>query len=219
MKWMSLINPLILTVALLGSASVAHANSITYTETGIASGMIGASSFTNALAQVTLSGDTANVVTLTDGSVSINVNVSTLTRVTIAGIGTATVTVPTAIYSFPTPVLIDPGLPVLPYVVFGTLDNPPAVDSFTGMGGLGSNSLLGYDLRTAIGPITGSPGGVGHPVGLFVPTTLGNLSFTSDITPTMVGTFSATVPEPNSLVLLSFGIAGIAFRLRFRAQS
>jgi hypothetical protein len=35
----------------------------------------------------------------------------------------------------------------------------------------------------------------------------------------MVGTFSATVPEPDSLVLLSFGIAGIAFRLRFRAQS
>jgi len=215
MKW---INTLILTVALLGSASVAHATSITYTQTGITSGMIGGASFTNALATVTVTGDTANVVTQTIEGYLFNVNVSTLTRVTIAGVGTATVTVPTAIYSFPTPILIDSGLPVLPYVVMGTLDSPPAVDSFTGLGGLGSNSLLGYDLRTAIGPITGSPGGVFYPVGLIVPTNLGNLSFTSNLTPTMVGTFSATVPEPNSLVLLSLGIAGLAFQLRFRAR-
>jgi hypothetical protein len=39
---------------------------------------------------------------------------------------------------------------------------------------IGSNALLGYDLRTFFGPLTAIPGSVGYPERLFVHTTLGN---------------------------------------------
>jgi hypothetical protein len=92
------------------------------------------------------------------------------------------------------------------------LDHPPALDSFTGIGYVGSNALLGYDLRTSIGPITALPGGIGYPPSLFVYTTLGNLSFTENLSPTAEGTFAATaaVPEPTSLLLTAIGLLGVA---------
>jgi hypothetical protein len=147
-------------------------------------------------------------------------DLSSLTTVTIAGIGTATITDPNAVYSFPAPIGIADGFPVLPYVIFGTLDHSPALDSFTGFGAQGSNALLGYDLTTSIGPITGSPGGVDYPTRTFLHTTLGNLSFTANITPTGAGTFTAIVtPEPMSLLLLGSGITMLAGMSRFRARS
>jgi hypothetical protein len=206
----------------LGFGSPARATPITYEVSGIASGTIGASTFTSVLVAVTLTGDTSNVVAETFGGlcpVDCLVNAGTAT-VSIPGIGTATITDPTAIYSFSIPVIIDPGFPELPYVIIGTLDVPPATDSFTGIGFVGSSAFLDYDLRTSIGPITASPGGVGYPVGLFVQTTLGNLAFTSNFEPTTQGTFSAaTVPEPSSLLL--FGAGFVAFagaRLRQTAR-
>lgn len=217
------------TVLLLGLAFswAASAGPITYTITARATGTIGGSAFTNALVQVTASGDTANVVSLLSGGYEYFVNVPSTTTVTIAGIGTATVTGgsepgvspnPVGVFSFPTPISLAPAFPVQPYVVIGTLDNPPALSSFTAFGLAGSNALLGYDLRTSIGPIAGIPGGVDYAQGLFIHTTLGNLSFTEVIAPTSEGTFAATeeAPEPSSLLLTSIGLCGAVAAGRVR---
>jgi hypothetical protein len=125
MRVRSVIQYALFVTALFGFAASTNASPIVYMESGLASGTIGGSTFTNALVQVTASGDTANVVTLTDGTYTLYANLSSLTRVTIAGIGTATITDATAVYSFPTPISIATGFPVLPYAVIGTLDSPP----------------------------------------------------------------------------------------------
>ena len=109
MRPRSLIQYALLVVTLFGFAASVEASPIVYMESGFASGTIGGSAFTNALVQVTASGDTANVVTLTFGTITVYANLSSLTRVTIAGIGTATITDPIAVYSFPAAIDIDPG--------------------------------------------------------------------------------------------------------------
>jgi hypothetical protein len=209
-------------LAVLGSIAVAQATPITYVETGVASGTIGASTFTNAAVQLTAIGDTSNVVTFTGEGIVVNANPATMSLV-IQGIGTAAITQPTAIYSFPEPVQIDKNFPVLPYVIFGTLDAPPALDGFTGLGGNGDSAFLGYGLQTSLGPIT-ALGGVGRTPSQTVSTSLGTLTFTSDVTPHSEGTFTATVssvssvPEPVSLVLVGSGLAALVGRLRLRAR-
>jgi hypothetical protein len=110
----------------------------------------------------------------------------------------------------------------------GSVDNPPALDSFTGIGVAGDTALLGYDLSSSIGPIAASPGGIGFPplCGTIghdpcLSTTPGTLSFTSNLSPTGQGTFSATVqpvPEPASLLLLGSGIAALFGRSRLRRR-
>jgi hypothetical protein len=210
-------------MVLLSFASPSTATPITYQQTGIASGMIGATPFTNAFLTVTLTADTSTVsnVMLFPGPDWL-VNVGTTTTVNIQGIGTATITQPTAIYSSVVPFADATmfGLPVLPYVLIGTLDHPPATNSQTSLGGLGSTDLLGYELQTSIGPITGSPGGVFYDPCCFVTTTLGNLSFLSNLVGTDQGTFTATtVPEPSTLLLLGAGAVVLAgSRLRQRSR-
>ena len=222
MRLASLVRSLTLALTLVGFAAIAQATPITYVETGFASGTIGGTTFTNALVQLTLSGDTGAVLPIFGG---IAVATTGTTTVNIAGFGTATITDPTEIVSTQIPISIDTGFPVLPYVVFGTVDSPPSLESITGLGVTGNNALLGYNLTTSIGPITGF-GGVGYPTTLIVHTTAGDLHFTSDFDafgPTSQSTFSATlgqtaVPEPTSLLLFGTGIAAVASRSRFRAK-
>jgi hypothetical protein len=198
-------------VALFSSVALVQATPIFYMETGIASGMIGGSPFTNALVQVTMTGDTANVVQITgECSTFCFADPISLATVTIEGVGTATVTDPTEAFVIGTPVSISTGYPVLPYIVLGTVDHPPALDSFTGIAFQGDNALLNYDLQSSIGPITGSPGGFGSPC-CVVHTNLGDLSFSPTGSPTSSGTFAATViPEPSSLFLMGAGITVLA---------
>jgi hypothetical protein len=208
---MSFTSRMVLT-SVLCIASSAMAAPITYTFSGTASGTLGGTTFTDALVQETAIGETANVVsllTLAQGNpISIFVEPLSTVTITIAGIGSTTVTDPSAIWSIPTPVVIASGFPDLPYVILGTLDNPPALNSITGYGALGSNALLGYNLATSFGPLSASPGGVGYPAGLVVDTSSGSLSFTGNVGPTVQGTFAATTtPEPGSFLILSGGLA------------
>ena len=228
MKLMPSVRTAALIVILFAFGAVAHAAPITYVQTGIASGSIGGTSFTDVLVQVTVIGDTTNVISdpfeefacpfcFANGSLG--------TTVDIFGIGIATVTDPTGIWVFGQPVDLDddPTTPEMPGVVIGTVDDPPALTSFTGLGGVLNEAFLDYDLRTSIGPITAMPGGVFYPPDLFVNTTLGVLRFRSNITPDMEGTFTATVapvpvPEPATLLLLGSGVAVLARRRRIGAR-
>jgi hypothetical protein len=94
------------------------------------------------------------------------------------------------------------------------------------MAATGSNLLTGYDLKTAIGPIVGI-GGVGfidnclnRPDDPCLSTSMGLLSFTSNIDLDGEGTFTATVqqvPAPAPLLLLSGGLAA-AFARQMRRK-
>ena len=206
-------------------AQHSNATPITYQFSGTNSGTIGGSSFTNALVVFTGSADTANVQTFSfDGNTLYAVALNSLT-VNIAGIGTATLTDPTGVFGTPQPI-IDPDLPPLPLVLLGRIDNPPDLDSFTGIGAAASSALAGYDLKTSIGPIVGI-GGVGFisdcgTVGQdpCLATSRGALSFASNIGlggRGSGGTFTATVvqvPEPSTLLLMSAGLVAVVRRFR-----
>jgi hypothetical protein len=202
--------------------SMIHAGPITYEISGVASGKIGATTFTSASVELTGIGDTANVTSLFSGVIFAN-PFSTFT-VTIGGVGTATVTDLSEIWAFPAP----SGLSTVPVVVIGRVDHPPALDSITGIGLVGSNALTGYEDNTGIGPITdagaiGFPGCGGSGQDPCIHTTLGLLSFTSNLglPPTTQATFVATlapVPEPTSSLLLGSGAVALIGWSRFRMR-
>src|SRR5262245_3888179 len=193
MKRHSLTFALGLAILLFGVAGLAQADPITYTQTGIATGTItGANgvvrSFTNASILMTMIGDTDNILgnpQFEDDGFVVPANLyfanpSFATTLDIAGLGLVTITQPTAVYAFPIPVDIDDDANVdPPVVIFGTVDDPPALFSFTGLGGTFNESLAGYHLG-AIGPIT-SVGGIGRSFSQGVNTSLGVLRFTTDI--------------------------------------
>jgi hypothetical protein len=103
-----------------------------------------------------------------------------------------------------------------------TSDNIVGLESFIALGGTATDGLLGYDLKTSIGPITGS-GGVGYAEGEFVNTTLGELRFTHNLELAKESTFTATVtptsvPEPMSGLLFLSGTAVLAGGSRLRRR-
>ena len=209
MKSKTLILALAISAIVLSAAS-ANATGITYEISGVASGTIGATTFTNASVELTGIGDTASVTSLFSGLIF--GNPFSMLTVTIGGVGTATVTDPSEIWAIPTP----SGLSTVPVVVIGRVDKPPALDSITGIGFVGSSALTGYEGATGIGPITDA-GGIGFPAcggptqDPCLDTTLGLLSFTSNLTfpPTTEATFVATlqpVPEPPSISLMLIGL-------------
>jgi hypothetical protein len=208
-------------------AAQANAAPIKYEFRGVNSGSIGGTSFTDALVVYTGTADTANIVS---GEPFPGLFVYALAldglTVNIAGIGTATVTDPTMVFGIPVALddTQDPDneLPPFPLVILGRIDNPPALDSFTGMAATGSNALGGYQLDAAIGPIVGV-GGVGFINQCGQPghdacigTSMGALSFVSNILDERGGTFTAIrpAPEPGTLALMGAGVAAFVRRSR-----
>jgi PEP-CTERM motif len=195
-------------IVLLGFASPTPAVPIAYQVSALASGMLGGSSFTNALVTLRLTADTSNVVAASPGVA----NVGTAT-VSVAGLGTGTITDAIAAFSTVAAIVPDVGFPLLTYVAISILDHPPSVATNLDLGIVGSSGLLGYDLRSFVGPVTGIGGLLPDPG--IVHTTLGNFVVTSDISLTSQATFSASaVPEPSSVLLMLAGVAGLTARLR-----
>jgi hypothetical protein len=214
-------------VALFAFAPSAHATPITYEMSSVASGKIGATTFTNAEVDLIARGNTANItpVAIPVGMTTIDgfANPFTSFKVTIQGVGTATISDPSAIWYFP----VVGGPITAPSIFFGRIDVPPALDSLTAIGFVESPALAGYSLDSEIGPLTGA-GNIGFDplcsTGMNDPcihTSLGLLSFTANITfpPTGEATFvSAPVPEPTTLFLLGSGVVALAGRCRARSR-
>jgi hypothetical protein len=198
-------------IGVLGWAAPTQAAVITYTETSIASGTLGATPFTDALVTIALTADTSGVVS-DPGFPGLLYNEGTAT-LTIAGLGTATFNDPNgyAAVFFPSSI---PGCPC-----FGFFDDAAHFPSSgTHIFGLLDASLAGYDLRSAFGPLTGTGAGVasnpdGSPVAFS--TTAGTLLLTDGGDPVTLTVTIAAVPEPTSLSLFAVGALGaIAARRR-----
>ncbi len=167
------------TLVLMLGVSSAQADYVTYTESAIATGILGSSSFTNALVSITLTSAGPTIspctgvpdCTAAGGPMSIGV----------AGVGTATLT--------------DRGL--------GVVDNSGCgcvgMSDFTKGRPLlftDSPSFTSYNITQSIGPVTGSPG---FNPGFVLPPTQGNFSLS---TVTGASTFRAisTLTQPGGTV-------------------
>jgi len=190
-------------VALLGWVTPVHATPITYTETVLATGVLGVTPFTNALVTVTLSGNTTTVLSGSSpfGSCSPCYTNAGSTTVNVSGVGTGIFTDPMVVW--------DNGS--------GGIDSIAIVDAAIPGAVVYINNIAfaTYDLTTSIGPISSPPG-------LFVhvyPTTSGAFTMTSvGDTATFTATVrGAAVPEPASLMLLGSGVVTLAGR-RFRRR-
>lgn len=200
---------------LFGYQVPARANSITYVQSTVASGALGATTFTNKTVTLTLTADTSGVAPAPGdlGTLGLLMNIGTAT-VNIAGVGTATITDTVGVFSTYNMsaadiLLLSDGASSLPVVLIGTLPD------FTHILLTSNAAFFGYGLATAIGPITGS----GFPCCSSEQhhTTMGNLIFSN--TSTRDITFSATtsVPEPASVLLLGTGVLFL-FGLHFRER-
>lgn len=208
------------TIGILGVAAPSQATPITYTVTTIASGALGGSPFTNALLTVTLVGDTLAVSQpLPVDLPELLVNHGTAT-VTIAGLGTATFNDPGGYAAVAFPVI--PGEIPLPSLgIWEGFD--VAANSGTGIVGVGSNSLAGYNLTSPLGPLPGfASGGATEPDGTPVAfaTNRGGLviSGTAENGTVTVTLATTTVPEPTSLSLLGVGGLSLLATMRRRKK-
>lgn len=169
-----------------------QASPITYTFSGIFSGTIGASVFSNVQVDLSANFDTANTIT---GATAYSNATPLLGTITIAGIGTATLTNLQSVnnaFSGSAKFVAGGG------TLLSTTDPTAA--------------LAGYNLNSSIGPVPSSlvySGGVGM-------TSLGVLTFGA---PGIVaGTFTATLgsatPEPGTWSALVLGLGALAMKRR-----
>jgi hypothetical protein len=169
----------------------AHADIITYTVSGTASGSLDGTAFSNALVTITGSADNSDIFSPLS---MIYDNIAlTAPTLTVAGVGTDTFT------------------DTLVYVsnqnrgIVGVSDMTRNLALFL----VNSSALTSYDLSTAVGPVSGTP--VTN-LGKSFATSLGTFEIDSANNPTFTATDNTTpaVPEPSSLLLLTTGMMGFA---------
>ena len=192
-------------LALLGALLWAPAPTLadgitTYTESSMASGSLGSTSFSNALVTINLLGNTSTVLTVSPGIFED----SGAATVTVQGIGTATFTDSLVVFDN------DHVVQFCPCV--GIFDSTLLLDVLDTR-----NSAFGtYGLTTNIGPITGSS--LFNPGKSFA-TTDGKFVLSSSSTGNSTFTATTAAPEPSSLLLLGVGFAGLFCARRKKARN
>lgn len=165
----------------------AHADTITYTESAIGTGLLGKSDFTNALVTITATGNTGNVVDLGGGIFVIILPA----ELTVQGLGTTTFT------------------DIIQFVSNNGVGDAGVGDNTNGRAVLFTNNSVfhTYNLQTGIGPISGASGfnsgaSFGTADGAFVTTSFDTSTFQAVVTP--------SVPEPTTIALFGTGLLGLA---------
>jgi hypothetical protein len=195
-------------VGAMFAATPALAFPITYTEMATATGCLGnvmkvggvitcagGTAFTSALVTITMSNDTSNV-SETDASTGLfeNIGAAGTVTVTVGGLGSATFSDQIAAFSHQTVAVAG----------FADLSFTPPLDILD----TGNTSFATYDLKSFIGPLSGSPAFTS--INQIFPTSDGGFVLTSEPTSS---TFTAAVPAPSIgrgfLVLLA--VSGVLF--------
>lgn len=187
-----------LVAAVIGILPVAaaHANPMDYTFTGTGGGTINGTSFTGAFTFV-LEGNTTNIIP-SGGEFFLTNVAGTFSE------GGTTYTLSSGV------TLVANADPSFPRIAFFNSD-------FTNGLGINNNALAGYNLATAIGPITAPISG--NPSSFLIPTLGGTTGFSIDggadkliLTANDSLTFTAAppsaVPEPSTLALFAAGMLG-----------
>ena len=174
-------------VVIAAGAQSVSAGTITYTETGFASGSIGGTAFTNAAVTLTTVSDTANVVVVAPGALLTNAGATTID---IAGIGTATFSGHS----------------------FGLFSLNQAGTLAVGIADLTAQLAMVYTTPTSfydgVSDFTAtSP--TNNVNSLFATTSLGDLILTGSSGSSTFTATNAVVPEPSSLALLGLGGIGL----------
>jgi hypothetical protein len=175
------------TVTLAALSLSAHASDLTFTETVVADGSLGSSSFSDQLVTLSGTGNTSDVGLLGPGVYYLDLTCATVQ----VGSG------PAASFTDSIMVISDQGGPTV-----GFTDSPVDIldDS--------SSAFATYDLDTVISESGGSYINPGYDFS----TSAGEFDMTStggDSTFTAALAGGATTPEPSSLVLLATGLAGL----------
>jgi len=184
---------LIICIGMLAPAAFASAIG-TYVFTGVASGSLGGTNFTNATLTITATGDTQNIQPGFNSFNELDFAPGD-TKVTISGIGTAGFT--NFIYvvdDFGTGVLNLGGLFSQGNLVLISMTNAS----------VGSTAFSNYFLSTSLGPLGEAADNVTNWLNL--PTSSGPLSLDSY---TNVSFQAGVTPEPRTFVLLPLGLAAL----------
>jgi hypothetical protein len=178
-------------VVLLLLAGTLFADSISFTYSGMGSGTVGQTKFSDAAFTIHAIGNTADIVTFPGNIFALDLSKVTIS---IAGVDKFTIITPTEFDVFPT---TGGGA-----VQFGRA-GPGGTALIIGPG---DPQFATWNMRTSIGPITGQGDILQWSLPPPVSTSGGTLIFVDRGTQL---TFKAVVPEPSSVWFLGFGLASI----------